>query len=64
MRAFTLYPTEAVRAVLSMCQAVATWFRPEGPLTETEVARRYVTIAHDTLAFRRRGRGSAGVDRQ
>ncbi|MFD5128908.1 TetR/AcrR family transcriptional regulator [Streptomyces olindensis] len=41
----TPYPTEAVRAVLSMCQAVATWYRPDGPLTEAEVAQRYVTLA-------------------
>ncbi|MFF7477037.1 TetR family transcriptional regulator [Streptomyces sp. NPDC008092] len=54
----TPYPTEAVRAVLSMCQAVATWFRPEGLLTETEVAHRYVAIALDTLGFRRRSKGT------
>ncbi|MEV5551895.1 TetR/AcrR family transcriptional regulator [Streptomyces sp. NPDC052309] len=51
----TPYPSEAARAILSMCQAAATWYRPEGPLTETEVGRRYVTIALDSLRFRRRG---------
>ena len=50
----TSYPTEAARAILSMCQAAATWFRPDGPLTEAEIARRYVTLALDTVAFRRR----------
>ncbi|MDX2937755.1 TetR/AcrR family transcriptional regulator [Streptomyces ipomoeae] len=48
----TAYPAEAVRGIISMCQAVAVWYRPEGPLTEAEVARRYVALALDTLAFR------------
>ncbi|MFF0700009.1 TetR/AcrR family transcriptional regulator [Streptomyces tendae] len=48
----TPYPTEAARAVLSMCQAVATWYRADGPLTEAEVARRYVTIALDAVGCR------------
>ncbi|MFJ9707231.1 TetR/AcrR family transcriptional regulator [Streptomyces sp. NPDC101234] len=45
----TPYPVEAVRAVVSMCQAVAVWYRPEGPLGEAEVAQRYVELALDTL---------------
>ncbi|WP_257585309.1 MULTISPECIES: TetR/AcrR family transcriptional regulator [unclassified Streptomyces] len=51
----TPYPKESARAVLSMCQAVAVWYRSDGPLTEAEVARRYVTLALDTVAFRRPG---------
>ncbi|CQR65577.1 TetR/AcrR family transcriptional regulator [Streptomyces leeuwenhoekii] len=54
----TPYPTEAVRAVVSMCQAVAVWFRPEGPLTEAEVAQRFVALALDTLASGQRGKRS------
>ncbi|MET8948262.1 TetR/AcrR family transcriptional regulator [Streptomyces sp. NPDC004542] len=50
----TPYPAEAVRAIISMCQAVAVWYRADGPLTEAEVARRYVALALDTLAFRGR----------
>ncbi|MFJ9707260.1 TetR/AcrR family transcriptional regulator [Streptomyces sp. NPDC101234] len=53
----TAYPTEAARAVLSMCQAVATWYRTDAPLTEAEVARRYAVIALDTVGCR--GRGTA-----
>ncbi|MET9088358.1 TetR/AcrR family transcriptional regulator [Streptomyces sp. NPDC004237] len=53
----TDYPTEAARAVLSMCQAVATWYRSDGPLTEVEVAQRYVAIALDTVGHRWRDTG-------
>lgn len=49
----TSYPTDAARAIVSMCQAVATWYRADGALTEAEVARRYVAIALDTVGFRR-----------
>ncbi|WP_234343012.1 TetR/AcrR family transcriptional regulator [Streptomyces fulvoviolaceus] len=52
----TPYPVETVRAILSMCQAVAVWYRPEGPLSEAEVARRYIQIALDSMAFRRHGK--------
>ncbi|MFD5128893.1 TetR/AcrR family transcriptional regulator [Streptomyces olindensis] len=51
----TPHPAEAVRAVVSMCQAVAVWYRPEGPLSEAEVAQRYVALALDILVFRRDG---------
>ncbi|NGO13274.1 TetR/AcrR family transcriptional regulator [Streptomyces sp. HC44] len=45
-------PVEAGRAVLAMCQAVAQWYRPEGPLTPQEIAERYVTIALFTVGHR------------
>ena len=48
----TAYPVEAGRSILSMCRAVAAWFRPDGALDEDEVARRYVRIALDAVAFR------------
>ncbi|MFD5492994.1 TetR/AcrR family transcriptional regulator [Streptomyces sp. NPDC127091] len=54
----TAYPAEAVRAILSMCQAVATWYRSDGPLTEAEVARRYVAVALDAVGHRGRGTNS------
>jgi len=41
----TPYPIEASRAVVTMTTAVATWFRPDGPLTGAEVADRYATLA-------------------
>ncbi|MCZ0997470.1 TetR/AcrR family transcriptional regulator [Streptomyces mirabilis] len=56
----TPYPTEAARAILSMCQAVATWYRSDGPLTETDVAQRYVAIALDAVGCRKRGSGKDG----
>jgi AcrR family transcriptional regulator len=48
----TGYPAEAGRAVLAMCQAVAQWYRPAGPLGPQEVADRYVAIALDAVGHR------------
>jgi AcrR family transcriptional regulator len=48
----TAYPVEASRSILSMCRAVAAWYRPDGAWDEAEVARRYVRIALDAVAFR------------
>ncbi|WP_320774596.1 TetR/AcrR family transcriptional regulator [Streptomyces sp. CRN 30] len=45
----TPIPADAVRAVLIMCQGVANWYRPEGPLTAEEVARRHVLLALGTV---------------
>jgi AcrR family transcriptional regulator len=47
-------PVEASRAVLAMCQAVAQWYRPDGPLTPPEIADRYVAIALTTVGHRPR----------
>ncbi|MGW0824522.1 hypothetical protein [Streptomyces sp. NPDC002845] len=53
--AFTIpVPVEAGRAVLAMCQAVAQWYRPDGPLPPHEIAHRYVTIALATVGHRGR----------
>lgn len=59
----TPYPTDAARAILSMCQAVATWYRAEGALTEAEVARRYVAVALDAVGCRRRTAHGETADR-
>jgi AcrR family transcriptional regulator len=48
----TSHPVDAARAVVSMCQAVSDWYRAEGPLSESELARRYVEIALDAVHFR------------
>jgi AcrR family transcriptional regulator len=40
----TPHPREASRAILTMCQGVATWYHMEGPLTPDEVAARYATF--------------------
>lgn len=42
-------PTETVRALLGMCQSIARWYHPDGPLTPDEVAKRYVDIALMTV---------------
>ncbi|HEY8546958.1 MAG TPA: TetR/AcrR family transcriptional regulator [Acidimicrobiales bacterium] len=39
------YPSEARRAILSMCRGVASWYDPVGRLDPDELARRYVTFA-------------------
>jgi len=38
-------PEDTARALLGMCQAVATWYTPTGPLSPQDVAARYVDIA-------------------
>jgi AcrR family transcriptional regulator len=48
----TAYPKEAARAIVVMCTGVASWYRPDGPLTRSEVAGRYQELALD-LAGRR-----------
>ncbi|MEH0420811.1 TetR/AcrR family transcriptional regulator [Streptomyces sp. B21-083] len=51
-------PVEASRAVLTMCQGIAHWYRPDGPLTPSEIADHYVTIALATVGHRpKRGEG-------
>ena len=42
-------PAETARALLGMIQAVASWFRPDGPLTPEEVAVHYLDIAAHTV---------------
>jgi AcrR family transcriptional regulator len=39
------YPADTARALLGMIQAIATWYRPDGPLGSEDVAGRYVAIA-------------------
>lgn len=36
---------EAARAVATLCVGVATWYRPEGPLTAEELIRRQLKLA-------------------
>ncbi|GAA1656758.1 TetR/AcrR family transcriptional regulator [Actinoplanes couchii] len=38
-------PTVARLALLEMCSGVARWYRPDGPLTASELAARYVEMA-------------------
>ena len=39
------HPGEAVRAIIAMCSAVGTWYRPGGDLTPGEIADRYSRLA-------------------
>ena len=41
----TPVPTEARRAILSMCQGIAGWFHADGPKTPAQTAQDYVQIA-------------------
>ncbi|WAZ19223.1 TetR/AcrR family transcriptional regulator [Streptomyces cinnabarinus] len=50
----TPYPVDAARAVLTMCQGVANWYRADGPLTPSALADRYVEIALSTVGHRAR----------
>ncbi len=45
----TPYPLDASRAIVTMCVAAAGWFRPELPLSPSEVANRYVDYALSVL---------------
>ncbi|NIJ12485.1 AcrR family transcriptional regulator [Saccharomonospora amisosensis] len=45
-------PEETARAVLGMCQSIARWYRPDGPLSPADVAHRYIDIALLTVGAR------------
>lgn len=45
----TRYPEDASRAVTTMCVAVASWYRPDGPLSPRELVDRYLEIARGTV---------------
>lgn len=40
------HPADAARAVASLCVAIATWYQPDGPLSEDEVVERHLDFAH------------------
>jgi AcrR family transcriptional regulator len=44
----TPYPADAARAIVSMCSAVSTWYRPTGRLSKQELERLH---AHYALAL-------------
>ena len=43
------YPHAAARAVVTMCTALPSWWRPDGPLTPEQVAEQYVGVALDMM---------------
>lgn len=48
----TEVPDSVRRAILSMCQGIASWYRPGGPKTPTETAEEYVRIALAAVEYR------------
>ena len=51
----TAHPREAMRAVTTMCTAVAQWYRADGPLSPEELAATYVDFALDLLRLQPEG---------
>lgn len=49
-------PTDASRFIVSACTAVATWYRPSGPMSTTDVVSRYQRIALDAVGFGKESR--------
>ena len=45
-------PHVAARAVVTMCTALPSWWRPDGPLSAEQVADRYVGVALDMMRHR------------
>jgi len=39
------HPADAARAISSLCVSIATWYQPDGPLTEDEVVERHLEFA-------------------
>lgn len=46
------YPVEATRAIVTMCTAVATWYRPNRPLTPDQIVTRYCALALLMVGYR------------
>lgn len=49
----TPHPVDASRAVTTMCVGVATWYRPDGPLSPSELVAVYLDIARRTVGAHR-----------
>ncbi|MFC5993514.1 helix-turn-helix domain-containing protein [Pseudonocardia hispaniensis] len=47
------HPHEAARAAVTMCTALSTWWRPDGPFTAEQIAEQYVGFALDLMRFSR-----------
>ena len=48
----TPYPSDAGRAITSMCAGVATWYRPEAALSFDPLLDRYLSIAEAIVGIR------------
>jgi AcrR family transcriptional regulator len=45
------WPREASRAIVTMCTAVATWFRRGGPLTAEQIVEIYRQLARNAVGY-------------
>ncbi|MFF1755459.1 TetR/AcrR family transcriptional regulator [Streptomyces sp. NPDC058266] len=50
----TPYPDDARRAVIAMCNAIAEWYRTEGPVSVDQLVERYVALALTVVEYRPR----------
>lgn len=50
----TPYPDDARRAVIAMCNAIAQWYRPGGPVGVDDLVERYVSLALTVVEYRPR----------
>jgi hypothetical protein len=50
----TPYPDDARRAVISMCNAIAQWYRPDGEVSPDELVERYLSLALAVVEYRPR----------
>jgi AcrR family transcriptional regulator len=58
----TPYPDDARRTIIAACNAIAQWYRPDGPLPLETLVERYVGIALAVVEYRpRRPRRPAGA---
>ncbi|MEJ3658326.1 TetR family transcriptional regulator [Actinomycetes bacterium KLBMP 9759] len=46
-------PHERARAIVTMCTALPTWWRPNGPYSPEQIAAQYVAFALDLMGHRR-----------
>ncbi|MGW2523488.1 TetR family transcriptional regulator [Streptomyces sp. NPDC001617] len=51
------HPHEAARAVVTMCTALPTWWRPGGPYGPAQIAEQYVRFALDLMTPRKDATG-------
>lgn len=56
----TVHPIAAVRAILSMGQSIAVWYRPDGESTPSQIADAYAELALGTVRAVGAAAGPAG----
>lgn len=51
----TPYPEDSYRSILGMCNAIAHWYEPGGPVTVDDIVRRYQDLALQVVFHRDAG---------